>query len=294
LLNFREFWGDGQNNGFAYEAFVHPHQGMGEVFQRTGNGWIYHLTFNLPFLMTWPIELAALGGVSLAWRSRVRTPRYAPVLACTLCYFATLGLSQVRFLRYDLPLVPALCLLAALAVAAMEEGAFKLSGARLAALGLVAVALLGTVNVTSAFTAVDPRDQAAAYMSEHAGTTTEVGLLDPPWFWTPPLSPQDAPPGTHSEVDGSPDGRFNFVVTGLDSALLTERKPPWFVVSEFEWRDKERLDDADYISFKSSLDRNYSLAARFVNTPLLPLPGRAFVPHDYLYPDPEVRIYQRR
>ena len=49
LIAPAEFWGDSKNNGFAYELLVHPRLGSGDIFQNTGNGWWYHLTFNLPF-----------------------------------------------------------------------------------------------------------------------------------------------------------------------------------------------------------------------------------------------------
>jgi 4-amino-4-deoxy-L-arabinose transferase-like glycosyltransferase len=63
ILSFREFWGDGKNLGFAYELFVHPRLGSGEIFQNTGNGWWYHLTFNLPFVMTVPVLAVVLAGL---------------------------------------------------------------------------------------------------------------------------------------------------------------------------------------------------------------------------------------
>jgi 4-amino-4-deoxy-L-arabinose transferase-like glycosyltransferase len=57
VLNFAEFWGDGKNNGFAYELLVHPRQGSGDIFVDTGNGWWYHATFNLPFVLTAPLAV---------------------------------------------------------------------------------------------------------------------------------------------------------------------------------------------------------------------------------------------
>jgi hypothetical protein len=61
VLAFPEFWGEGVN-GFAYELFRHPREGSGEVFQSTGNGWWYHLTFNLPFVMTGPAVVCGDSG----------------------------------------------------------------------------------------------------------------------------------------------------------------------------------------------------------------------------------------
>jgi 4-amino-4-deoxy-L-arabinose transferase-like glycosyltransferase len=64
LLAPSEFWGDpSKQMGFAYELFVHPREGSDEIFQGTGNGWIYHFTFNLPFILTWPFIAAAVVGL---------------------------------------------------------------------------------------------------------------------------------------------------------------------------------------------------------------------------------------
>ena len=117
LIAPAEFWGDSKSNGFAYELLVHPRIGHGEIFQNTGNGWWYHLTFNLPFVMTAPLEIFALIGLGFAARER----RWWPILAFVGIFFLSLGFSQVRFMRYLFPLAPFLSIAAAWAAARLPK-----------------------------------------------------------------------------------------------------------------------------------------------------------------------------
>ncbi|MBV9866532.1 MAG: glycosyltransferase family 39 protein [Abitibacteriaceae bacterium] len=320
LLSPKEFWGDGQTNGVAFEILVHPRLGSGNVFQATGNGWWYHLTFNLPFVMTWPLLLIALAGVitlfvptphQLAPASDSKTRISAPIvllLAWTALYFFSLGFSQVRFMRYTLPLVPTLSLFGAMGIAKLmiliakdSQGATQPS--RLSMLitsCLLLIAALGTSNVLFPFITPDPRDQAAQFLATHTSGSTTVGLLTPPWFWTPPLTPQnasrraDVSDAELSQLSSLSPQHYHFMITGFSSATLEQNKPEWFVMSEEEWREEARLHDPQYEAFMQQLAQSYDLKASFKNVPPLALPGRAFVPHDFLYTNPEVRVYQRR
>jgi hypothetical protein len=56
---------------------------------------------------------------------------------------------------------------------------------------------------------------------------------------------------------------------------------------------QRRLRDANYQTFMAQLDRDYELQQEFAGAPSL-LPGRAFVPHDFLYTNPQVRLYARK
>ncbi len=258
LLAPGEFWGEpSTQSGFAYELLVHPRQGSGEIFQNTGNGWIYHATFNLPFVLTWPLIIAACIGIYFAAKKR----EWWPMLAFLGLFFFSLGFSQVRFMRYLLPLVPILCLLAA-------YGAARLPKPRIwgAILGLFA--LWGAKDVLWPFLQTDPRDQAAPFLKGQ-----QVAMLGNPWFYTPPFQPQG----------------FNSPVAGVEVTGGKVGKSP-LVISEFEWREPLRLGRTDLEAV--NLVSNPSITARqFKNRVPLALPGRPFVPHDYLYTNPETRIY---
>jgi 4-amino-4-deoxy-L-arabinose transferase-like glycosyltransferase len=80
-----------------------------------GRGWVYHLTTSLPYGLGIPIFLAAIGGIVPMAR---HYPRHAfVVLLFGAGFYASIGSGQTVFFRYVLPLVPILCLPAAVATA---------------------------------------------------------------------------------------------------------------------------------------------------------------------------------
>lgn len=296
ILNFHEFWGDGRNTGVAYELLVHPHQGQGDVFAGMGNGWWYHLAFNLPFTLTWPLLLLTLGGLGVLLCARSNNSQRWCILPFTVCFFISLGFSQVRFMRYVLPLIPPLMICAVIGAERLKVLLGK-KGA-VAVCGLVLItALWGSINVLSNFIAVDPRDNAAQYMQQEVSEPTTVGCIDVPRFWSPPLTPQDVIFGsslTLADIEKTDPGhRFHFEVTGFDVNKLQQQKPDWFVMSQFEWRDEERLRPQEFQRFMDVLKKEYQLQESYQNHPWPALPGRAFVPHDFLYTNPEIQIYRR-
>lgn len=270
LLAPGEFWGDpSKQSGFAYELFFHPKEGSGDIFKGTGNGWIYHLTFNLPFVLTWPVIIASLAGLFFTARER----RWWPLLAFSALFFVSLGLSQVRFMRYLLPLVPVLALLAA-------YGVSRLRLSKVLAVVVAGCAFIGCTNVLFPFVKVDPRDQVKAF----AGTR-RVALEEAPWFLTPPFQPSD-------RTSISPEGSGAITVLNRDPALLRSSEDDLVVQSEIFARERERLGTTD--EFDSLLKERFPQRRNFKNEVPLALPGRSFVPHDYLYTNPETRVYSRQ
>jgi 4-amino-4-deoxy-L-arabinose transferase-like glycosyltransferase len=297
VLSFSEFWGDDVANGFYYEFFVHSRQGHGEVFLQTGRfGWWYHLGFNLPFALTLPLLLLSVAGLILTTRDTARRKYFVPLLGFTLLYFFALGFSQVRFMRYTLPLIPALAIFTALAVERIAAKLATPTQSKYFAVAAVpaAIVLIGAFNVLWPFVTTDPRDAAVQWLRSRESAGATVGLVNPPWFWTPPLSPQDAPPGSGQTITQSLDGKWQFNVTGFDVEKLQSAQPKYFVVSELEWVEKERLGDASYLQWKQTLDNEYQLAQQWNAQSPLTLPGRSYVPHDFLYASPAVRVYVRK
>ena len=78
-----------------------------------GRGWQYHLTNSLPYGLGVPLFVAALVGI---WPLARDFPRQAIVLgAFAAAFYGLIGSGQTVFFRYVLPLVPILCLSAAVA-----------------------------------------------------------------------------------------------------------------------------------------------------------------------------------
>ncbi len=289
VLSPQEFLGNRTDSGLLYELLVHPRQGQGDIFLNTGNGWLYHLTFNLPFALTAPLTIAAIAGLFVVVRSKNKL--WLPLLAFAGLYFLTLGLSQVRFMRYNLPLVPVLCLAAAFALTALPRGAKNFVAGALSLL-----VFIGATNVLYPFCVPDPRDQAAAYLKSKVTKPVTIALINQPWFYTPPLWPQDYPPPQKVKSGVSPDGRFKFGVVGLDhNKALEMSRGGLFVANEFEYREEQRIrvygysaELIDWYSDASSGNLPFPLVPqRFKNQTPLELPGRKFVPHDFLYTNPE-------
>ena len=270
LLDFPGFWGEPSKQlGFAYELFFHPREGSGDLFAGTGNGWLYHLSFNLPFVMTWPLEILALVGVGLAARER----RWWPVLAFVGLFFLSLGFSQVRFMRYLFPLAPLLCVAAAYA-------ATRLPKPRVWSAGLALMLWRRCREYLWPFIREDRREKLGGVVNTWG---KPVGLAHNPWFYTPPFQPL----GFNVPAPGT-------VVTGFDVAKLRAAKAPVFTISEFEYREQIRLaPNGEVAKFMETLPQLYGkryLYSSSVRSPLA-LPGREFVPHDYLYSNPETRVY---
>ena len=316
ILNFHEFWGNGQNTGVAYELLVHPHQGQGDVFAATGNGWIYHMTTNLPFVLTWPLLLLCLFGVWRICATKEISKQKWPLLIFTGVFFLSLGFSQVRFMRYVLPIVPPFIVFAVFGARWLKVLLGKKTSIAICSL-LFLITFWGSVNSLSNLISIDPRTDAAYFMELQPGKinsqnsfriapkdyvatkqTFVVGMIDVPRFWSPPIVPQDIIFGSNltlADIEKTdPKNQFHFDVIGFDPKKLHDQQPQWFVMSEFEWREEERLRPQEYHRFMEELRNLYQLEKVFKNHPWLALPGRTFVPHDFLYTNPEIRIYQLR
>lgn len=316
ILNFKEFWGDGQNTGVAYELLVHPHQGQGDVFAATGNGWIYHLTTNLPFVLTWPLLLLCLLGILRICTAKEISKQRWPLLIFIGVFFLSLGFSQVRFMRYVLPIVPPLIVFAIFGTRWIKVLLGKKIVITICGL-IFLISFWGSVNALSNLVSIDPRTQAADYIPQQIAKAiaqgpfqrpllgsiiikpagTPVGMVDVPRFWSPPIVPQDIIFGSNltlEDIEKTGKQPYHFEVIGFDPAKLHDQEPAWFVMSEFEWRDEERLRPKEYQSFMNELHNLYQLEKSYKNHPWLALPGRAFVPHDFLYTNPEIQIYQLR
>ncbi|UCD63246.1 MAG: glycosyltransferase family 39 protein [Candidatus Zixiibacteriota bacterium] len=85
-----------------------PHLGV-----KLDRGWVYHFRFSLYYGLGWPLLAASLVGMIMAFR---RDSRKA-LLLCTfpLVYYLVAGMGYSVFVRYIIPVVPFLCITAALA-----------------------------------------------------------------------------------------------------------------------------------------------------------------------------------
>ena len=124
------------------------HLSQGHVVN-LGRGWVYHVTRSLPYGVSFPIFAAAIVGIVPFVRGY--GAHALIVAAFAIATYVSLGNGYTVFFRYVLPLVPIVCLVAAVGVVtvarALVRGGGTLAGTtegrRASTTGLVAAAFAG-------------------------------------------------------------------------------------------------------------------------------------------------------
>jgi 4-amino-4-deoxy-L-arabinose transferase-like glycosyltransferase len=289
LLDFDAFRRD-----LGYELLEHAREGHLDYFTGTGTGWGWHLFVNLPYALGIPFLIASLGGgLVLFFR---RNEAALAVLAFGVAYFLLIGFSEVRFLRYTLPLVPVAAVAGAAAAGTLRENRPRVARV----MGGLTLAWLGVLVLVQAraLLAPDPRRLAGEWIDGEAAPGATVALLSEPWFHTATVTPWNGGARSRSrfEAERSPGGRYRIgLVEDWNADALVAGAPEFIVASEFEWREKERLRHEPAAALFREIDRGWVLAARF---PGISARWRAlfggWAPHDWLYPFAEVRVWRRR
>lgn len=182
----------------------HMRTGHGFAFVNTPIGFLYHLGN----VLTGVGPLAGLLGLAGLGVAAAKKKAWAwIVLASVLPYFVLIGTSKVKFMRYVLPILPAVACGFGFAVGAAAQRprwrAASLTAGGVALLGVESLlfaavqrqtiaqcldlrfgGLYGAIRYTGYMLKEDPRDEAARYLK---GSASRVGLLRRPWFWTVPV-----------------------------------------------------------------------------------------------------------
>lgn len=281
-------WHNDFRRGLEFEM-DHARTGHGLVFLETGSGYVYHLLHSLLPAMGWPLLVLSLA--ALAWAIRKRLLWAAPLAGFLVVYYFVIGGAEVRFARYVIPMLP---------VFAIMSGAFtcqtnpKLRWTGFAAAGLT---LLYAVLLQQPLTAKDPRTAAAAWLKEAENRDKTIALVSVPWFYSPPLSPLLGALGMEQRRQSAEEvSGWRLIVpeSEWDTSVLDE-KPDMVLMSNFEWQDRKRLGNPDYLKFMERLEAGYRQEITFGGDP----PVRFFtlqrsLPHDMQYTSPEIVIYRAR
>lgn len=121
--------------------YVFTHLSGGHMNIDLGRGWIYHATYSLPYGAGFAACAAALVGVVPFVR---RHGRAAIVLGSfAVAFYVVVGSGYTVFFRYVLPLIPLICLLAAIGVTVTSAWLVRRTGlnARLALVLVAAVSV---------------------------------------------------------------------------------------------------------------------------------------------------------
>lgn len=191
LSESRKFWLD-----FTYEV-QHTGEGHGLVFRMLPPAALYHAGVSLPLALSWP--LYALGVAGVLWAAFRRRPCDWLLLLAVVPPYLVLARSELRFVRYVVPLVPVLAILAArflVALAAILRGlswphaaAFARGVLWVAASAALVGALGSSVAHDRVMAGEDPRETAARWLARSTPRGATVALAHSPWFDTPPLHP---------------------------------------------------------------------------------------------------------
>ncbi|MGI4791776.1 MAG: ArnT family glycosyltransferase [Janthinobacterium lividum] len=287
---------------FHAEA-VHVQNVNDPTFRDTGNGFIYHITHNLDAGLGLPLLLLVLVSIGYALYRRERGDGLLAAFA--LPYYILIGLAAVRYARYAIPLLPILSLWAGRMVAVGTRESAKIAPGFVKIVS--ACVLLATFALTllliQPMAQIDPRDQAILYLRPRATGANfagapffsegPIGFPVQPWFGTVPVSPYFTlpRPGAWQAVT-SPKTLKNIVYDGQDwdAKDLKAKKPPYVVLSEYDYDDALRLKDPAAEVYLKLLTHNYDRLWMNENTPQFSSRG---LPHDMTYTDPIIYIYGR-
>jgi hypothetical protein len=163
--------------GLRYD-FSHLMEGHGIVL---GRGWWYHLRFSLWYGMGAPLMGAGLAGMVLvavtSWKKAV------VILTFPILYYVIVGRGYTVFVRYITPVVPFLCITAAVFIVWIARQLAKETVAPAAAGVMAVVISLPSIQRAVAFDSLigrtDTRVLAAQWIAAHVRANEKVGQIPP-------------------------------------------------------------------------------------------------------------------
>ena len=275
---------------------IHVSREPGPTFQGTGNGFAYLFLHTLSAGLGWPALLLALAAAVYAGYRRA--PGDKLLAAFAVPYGIVISLAAVRYARYAVPLLPLLALWSGRLLADWSRAARPaVRGAGIMAGAAAALLTAGyCAQIVRPMTQTDPRDGALAWLRAHAPPAAPIGFAAQPWFGTPPVSPYftlPQPGGWRRFVSPADAARIVYNGTNWDAGLLRRVRPPYVLLSEYDYRDALRLREPAALSYLNVLRQDYSPVKCAPEPSTQDLP-RHDLPHDMLYPNPYIIIYQRR
>ncbi len=289
VINFEGFRKD-----FLFEL-TKSGQGMGMLFADTGNGWLYTITHSFRYGLGIPMLL--LFCFAIAWAVWKRTPQDRYFLAYFVPYFLVIGASQVRFLRYIIPVLPVVSILVARLVIQTWDLFGLRQTNRFTYVLAIGITLLNSLSMDSTMVNPDPRDLALDYvLIQSAGKS--IGFVTTPWYYTPPFSPLfTAPsPGTRRQAALERQSNRMILPEGEWDQVVLDQHPDLFVVSDIESEDAIRIGLPATVPFIKSWTTDYK-AVVFESTPRifgLDFGKPAYLPNDWLYTYPTITVYVRK
>ncbi len=267
------------------------HMGQGEQLAVLADpsGFLFHLQHLLAPGLGLPVLLAVAGAI---WVVGQRRREWYPLLLFAVVWFVMIGLAQVRYPRYELPLIAPLALLAAAPLGSLVRGRRVYQGV-LAGGALLALFWCGQVAL--GLRGPRPQDQALSQLLQASSPTQAIGFVEAPWFADPPVNYCNGGAALGSVPLWRSYGRELRPVV-VNPSLRSdpasgEPSSPFFVTTDFGLGALLRADDVNASQFVLGLATQYR-ATEVGGTPfaLVPWP----LGPDWRYPWPRIDLWQHK
>ena len=284
VLDFPRFW---HALSFNQTHLMEGHSAL------VGHGWVHHLLFSLRYGLGTPMLIAAMAGMVILY---VQSWKRALVLCSfPIVFYLVTGQGQTVFVRYIIPVVPFLCITAAIAVVEVCRRVARAAPINLAACTAVAACLVALPSITS----VVEFDRLLAMPDSRELARAWIDARRQPGDWLHEESGIQVYPdfGRPQDIHVSTFDAGRRVFLSQDGKIVS---PAWVVLG------KSPL--AGYTTPLPELlevvDQQFTRAAVFMPTTADESPetfdqqDKFFLPfHDFsrrLRPGPEIHVYRRR
>jgi hypothetical protein len=168
LLDFRNFFTDFK---LEMKHLVFGHLGI--IIQR---GWWYHARYTLPYGMGWIMFLSSITGIGLFIKKHLKHGLI--LFMFPFVYYCSAGRGLTVFLRYMIPVLPFLCIAAALAVITLYDWLAEQKKTRLLfpmiVVILITEPLYHVIRFNSLISRKDNRLIAADWLNESVPTGSHI------------------------------------------------------------------------------------------------------------------------
>jgi len=269
VLRWPEFWDDfSENLRSGQQGF------QGIDLDPTGSGAIFYAK-SLIWGMGWPVFLLFASAIIFAlWRHRRND---ILLVSFPLLVFVYMQRQEMYFVRWMMPLIPPMCILAAEATRATVEWLLKKQPQvkrSIAAVSLTAIVLFMLPTLFMAakadhiFSQPDTRTEALEWISQNIPPQSQLAarILSPPW--TPPLAMPGLPIGPYSfaqvpnggiadvELQQYTDWQVDYIIA--TSFYYAQPRLDKVYQSERETRMQALDEQAELLAMFNPYARNYS------------------------------------
>jgi hypothetical protein len=244
-----------------------------------GPSWIGYLTQILPYSLTLPMLILSIIGIIWGFIKRLRWDIL--LLLWTIAYYILMTRTNWWVVRYTVPLLPPLAILAAHFIFDFPKRKFLKTLFLVIGLAVFAVSSIYSLMLDSILAAKDPRILTREWVSQNVPAGKKIGIdLSPAAIYVP-----------------ADENKYQIVSLRLDGSKLSELD--YYIANDQIYQHYLRLPNVfpyeSHYFQKIFSSGTFNKVVEFENP--LKLFGwkfpKAHPPHDYLYFQPKFTVYQR-